>query len=312
MKPGYPELHQSGDLGDRIKAGFSLLEECRLCPRACSVNRLEDERGLCGVGRNSVVASYNPHFGEESPLVGERGSGTIFFAGCNLGCIFCQNHDIAHDATAGLVAAPDELAGVMLQIQKEGCHNINFVTPSHVVPQILEALPIAIDHGLSIPLVYNTSSYDSLETLALLDGVVDIYMPDVKMWEPLHAKRFLRAMDYPEVAKAAVREMHRQVGGLVVDEAGVAMRGLVVRHLVMPEDVAGSGQWFRFLADISKATYLNIMDQYRPCAVGGDMPPLNRMITDSEYDFALREAEKNGLHRLDDRGDRFYRLLNRL
>ncbi|QJB55886.1 radical SAM protein [Pseudodesulfovibrio sp. zrk46] len=306
MKPAYLVLHEAGELAGRIKTALARLGECRMCPRSCGVDRLNDERGFCGVGRKSVVASYNAHFGEEDPLVGEHGSGTIFFAGCNLGCRFCQNHDISSDPTAGLEADPDELAGVMLSLQKQGCHNINFVTPSHVVAQILEALPIAIEYGLTVPLVYNTSSYDSLDSLALLDGVVDIYMPDIKMWDSKHATKFLRAADYPDHARAAVREMHRQVGDLIVDESGIAERGLLVRHLVMPEDVAGTAHWMKFLADISRNTYLNMMDQYHPCAEAVAMPPIDRMLTRDEYDAALAEADEFGLTRLDVRSRSFF------
>lgn len=306
MIPKYLELHESGVLAERIDAALAMLGECRMCPRDCGVDRLQDERGFCGVGRHSVVASFNPHFGEENPLVGEHGSGIIFFAGCNLGCRFCQNADISHNAGAGLTAKPEELAGVMLELQGQGCHNINFVTPSHVVAQILEALLIAIEHGLSVPLVYNTSGYDSLETLALLDGVVDIYMPDVKIWDSQHAAKYLRASDYPEQAQAAVCEMYRQVGDLMITDDGIAQRGLLIRHLVMPEDIAGTRQWMEFLAELSTNTYLNIMDQYHPCAEASSLPPIDRMITAEEYRVALTEAEKCGLIRLDVRSGSFF------
>lgn len=308
MIPGYLKLYQSKRLDERIKAGRAMLHACRMCPRECGVDRQADERGVCGVGRQAVVASFTPHFGEEDPLVGTHGSGTIFLAGCSLGCRFCQNDDISHNAGAGIEATPEELAGVMLELQGQGCHNINLVTPSHVVAQILEALPIAVEHGLNVPLVYNTSAYDSLETLRLLNGVVDIYMPDVKMWGPAHAARFLEAKDYPERARIAVREMHRQVGDLRMDNHGVAQCGLLVRHLVMPEGVAGTAQWMEFLAGLSTETYLNIMDQYRPCGEAGSIPPLDRMITSDEYKEALLEAKNQGLNRLDERTDRFYRL----
>lgn len=282
-----------------MTSALDVLEACRLCPRACGVNRLKGETGFCGAGRQAVVASFTPHFGEEAPLVGENGSGTIFFAGCNLGCRFCQNYDISHDAGAGLEADPDELAGVMLSLQKQGCHNINFVTPSHVVPQILEALP----------LVYNTSAYDAAETLRLLDGVVDIYMPDVKIWDPAHAKRYLRAGDYPKRARAAVAEMHRQVGDLVIED-GLAVRGLLVRHLVMPNDIAGTAHWMEYLAGLSKNTYLNLMDQYRPCGEAESLPPIDRTISGDEFRVAKAEAKRFGLTRLDNRDTRrLYRLL---
>ena len=308
-QPSYAALHESGELAGRIKSALAGLESCRSCPRRCGVNRLNGETGFCGTGRLAVVASFNPHFGEESSLVGERGSGTIFFAGCNLGCGFCQNWDISHDVSAGIEAAPEELAGVMLALQEKGCHNINFVTPSHVVPQILEVLPIAVEHGLNVPLVYNTSAYDSVETLRLLEGVVDIYMPDVKVWDTDHARRYLRAEDYPDRAREAVAEMHRQVGDLVIED-GLAARGMLVRHLVMPGGVAGTGQWMEFLAGLSENTYLNLMDQYRPCGDAKRFPEIDRMITGEEFRAARAEAEKHGLVRLDGRGEGcFARLL---
>lgn len=306
MKPPYIGLYESGELKRRGEAAIALLSECRLCPRQCGVNRLEDKRGFCRTGRKAVVASYNPHYGEESPLVGKGGSGTIFFAGCNLGCRFCQNFDISHDGKAGIEAEPDQLAGVMLSLQDEGCHNINFVTPSHVVPQILEALPLAIDYGLKIPLVYNTSSYDLPKTLKLLDGVMDIYMPDVKMWDPKASAKYLQAPDYPKRAQAAIREMHRQVGDLSITDAGIAERGMLVRHLVMPDDIAGTGKWMQFLAGLSKNTYLNLMDQYHPCGEIDGLPELDRMITTEEFQAAERAAKKHGLTRLDARTDRFF------
>lgn len=312
MTVSYRSLYESGELERRIHTARAMLGECRLCPRDCGVNRLENETGFCGVGRKAVVASYDPHFGEEGPLVGDSGSGTIFFAGCNLGCRFCQNHDISTDPKAGLVADPDELAGVMLALQKQGVHNINFVTPSHVVAQILEALPIAVEHGLDLPLVYNSSGYDSVDTVALLDGVVDIYMPDVKIWDPAHAKRYLRAGDYPRNARAAIRAMHRQVGDLELDERGIARRGLLVRHLVMPEDVAGTDSWMEFLAGLSTDTYLNLMNQYRPCHEAHGLPPLDRIVTSTEFASARRIAEGRGLHRFDERDDEFfYRFLRK-
>lgn len=304
MTPSYLRLHESGELTRRAEAAVERLAFCRLCPRECAVDRLSGETGYCGTGRLSVVASFQPHFGEESPLVGEHGSGTIFFAGCNLGCRFCQNHDISRDPDAGLVAQPDELAGVMLDLKGRGCRNINLVTPSHVVPQILEALPIAVEHGLDLPLVYNTGGYDSLETLRLLDGVVDIYMPDIKIWDADLAQTFLGAADYPARARAALIEMHRQVGDLEVDEEGNALRGLLVRHLVMPDGVAGTGEWMIFLSGLSSDTYLNIMDQYRPCAEAGTMPPIHRAVVPREVREAVALAHENGLHRLDGQGGR--------
>ncbi|WP_147819527.1 radical SAM protein [Salidesulfovibrio onnuriiensis] len=305
MKPGYLSLHHSGELSVRASQAVSMLADCRCCPRECRVNRLEDERGFCGIGRKAVIASFNPHFGEESPLVGSHGSGTIFFAGCNLKCVFCQNYDISHDPDAGLAAEPEELAGVMLRLQQQGCHNINLVTPSHVVPQILEALPIAVEHGLRAPLVYNTSGYDSLEALKLLDGVVDIYMPDVKIWDAAQSRELLRTRDYPKRAKASVREMHRQVGDLRLD-GGIAVAGLLVRHLVMPGDIAGTRQWMRFLAGLSRDTYVNIMDQYHPCGEAKKHPHINRTITPKEFQSALDQAKNSNIKRLDRRTADFF------
>src|ERR671937_3257282 len=234
-EPSYLALHASGELENRARRALSLLgtARCGVCPRLCKVDRLADQAGLCRVGRHAVVASYFAHFGEEDCLRGRRGSGTIFFSGCNLRCVFCQNHDISWQVR-GERASPVRLAEMMLELQAIGCHNINWVTPEHVVPQILEALPHAIDAGLRLPIVYNTSSYDSLDSLALMDGIVDIYMPDLKVWTPGRARRYLRMPGYPQVAKAAVTEMNRQVGPLRLGDDGLARRGLLVRHLVMP------------------------------------------------------------------------------
>lgn len=263
--PAYLQLHASGELAARAAAARERLSCCTLCPRHCRVNRLADERGFCHTGAQAEVAGYGPHFGEESVLVGMGGSGTIFLAHCNLGCVFCQNYEISH-LGEGVATPPGQLAAMMVSLQKQGCHNINFVTPSHVVPQLLDALIVAIDRGLTVPLVYNTGAYDEVETLRLLDGVVDIYMPDFKFWAEASAARFCRAADYPEMARLAIAEMHRQVGDLVIDAHGIARRGLLVRHLVMPEGLAETGKIMHFLAqEISPATYVNVMGQYRPC-----------------------------------------------
>jgi putative pyruvate formate lyase activating enzyme len=250
----------------------------------------------------ACLASYNLHFGEEDPLVGEHGSGTIFFAGCNLGCVFCQNYDISHSTRGAPEATPEQLAGVMLHLQGQGAHNINFVTPTHVVPQILEALPLALSQGLSLPLVYNCGGYERLETLRLLDGVIDIYMPDAKFTDPDVAERFCQAGDYPQRAMEAMAEMHRQVGDLAMDEHGVAVQGLLVRHLLMPDDLAGSEDWFRFLAQsISPGTYLNVMDQYRPCGEASRFPELQGTISAAQLQAARELAAQSGLTRLDRR-----------
>jgi putative pyruvate formate lyase activating enzyme len=303
-QPGYLSLYASGELGERLAIALDRLHCCELCPRHCRVDRLAEEKGVCRTGRYAQVASYEPHFGEETPLVGASGSGTIFFAQCNLFCVFCQNYEISHGG-AGVETSDGQLAAMMVSLQKQGCHNINFVTPSHVVPQILAALPLAVEKGLAVPLVYNSSGYDSVETLRLLDGVVDIYLPDFKFWKQESGKRYAKAPDYPEVAKAALAEMHRQVGDLVVDERGQAIRGLLVRHLVMPEGVEEAAAIMRFIgAEISTDTYVNVMDQYRPCGRACDFPPLDRPISTDEYRQAMQAAREAGLHRFDERDAR--------
>ncbi len=303
MESGYLKLYRNGELGERIGKSHGLLEQCRLCPRNCGVNRLEDERGFCGVGALAEVASYSPHFGEESVLVGTGGSGTIFFCGCNLRCVFCQNYDISHQHPGSCYEMDDgQLAGVMIELQRQGCHNINFVTPSHLVPQILAALPIAIEHGLNLPLVYNSGGYDSPETLHLLEGIVDIYMPDFKFWQPETSKRYMKAKDYPEVARSALIEMQRQVGDLQVDSRRVATRGLLVRHLLMPGGEAETEEILRFLAEqISQDCYLNIMDQYRPCGRAAEFAEIASGIDPEQYRHAVDMAQSFGLHRLDTR-----------
>lgn len=312
--PAYLNLHRTGELVRRAEQALATLRRCEVCPRLCRVNRLENELGFCKVGRLAKVASYAPHFGEEDPLVGSGGSGTIFFAQCSLACTFCQNFDISHLGQDEPQASPGQLAAIMLGLQDQGVHNINLVTPSHVVPQILEALILAAQQGLRLPLVYNSSGYDALKTLMLLDGVVDIYMPDAKFFSPEVAKRYCQAEDYPERARQAIKEMHRQVGDLELKESGIAVRGLLIRHLVMPEDLAGTRSWMEFLArEISLNTYVNIMDQYRPCGDVAAFPELQRFITPEEYKAALDAAAKAGITRLDQRrlrlSDRLLRAL---
>ncbi|MDI6840544.1 MAG: 4Fe-4S cluster-binding domain-containing protein [bacterium] len=299
FEPAYIKLYKSGELKTRVKRAVSILESCVLCPRRCGINRLADERGFCGTGRLPIISSFGPHFGEEAPLVGINGSGTIFISGCNLKCAFCQNFEISHKLE-GEEITQEGLAKIMLHLQGISCHNINIVTPTHVVPQILESLPIAIDGGLNLPLVYNTGGYDSIETIKLLDGIFDIYMPDFKFASNEVAERFTNAIDYPEVAKEAIKEMHRQVGDLIIED-GVAKRGLLVRHLVLPDGLAGTNDVVKFIASISKHTYLNIMDQYRPCGDAYRFHPLNRVITIEEFESAIRIADEVGLHRLDKR-----------
>ncbi len=299
--PSYLNLYAEGRLQDRIETARKRLSSCCMCPRRCEVDRIEGQKGICKTGLKAMVSSYAPHFGEENPLVGSGGSGTIFISGCNLLCVFCQNYEISH-LRDGMEVTDGQLAAMMISLQKRGCHNINFVTPSHVVAQILAALPHAIEKGLKVPLVYNSSGYDSVESLKLLDGVVDIYMPDFKFWDPESSKRFAKSPDYPEIAKNAVKEMHRQVGDLVIDEQGVAVKGLLVRHLVMPGGLEETGGIMTFLADeISTNTYVNVMDQYRPCGEAAKYPQINRSLSRSEYNEAQRMARHAGLKRLDDR-----------
>lgn len=284
-------------LQDRARTALARLESCEICPRSCGVNRLKDERGFCRIGRLARVASFAPHFGEEPPLVGSSGSGTIFFSGCNLACVFCQNYDISQQDHGQDVSA-DALARMMLQLQDLGCHNINFVTPTHVVPQILEALVLAVDDGLSVPLVYNSGGYDSVKTVQLLEGIFDIYMPDAKYGSDEVALKYSGAPDYTHIMKTAIKEMHRQVGDLIMDEDGVATRGLLVRHLVLPGDLAGSAEVVRFLSEeISPNTYLNVMAQYRPEYKACRFPELNRRISAKEYNDAVRLAARAGLTR---------------
>jgi putative pyruvate formate lyase activating enzyme len=307
---GYLALYREGNLDERIAEAQQRLSPCRVCPRHCKVDRLSDEKGICQTGVKAVVSSYAPHFGEESPLVGSGGSGTIFFTHCNLLCIFCQNYEISH-LGQGIETDPGQLAAMMLSLQRQGCHNINFVTPSHVVPQILVALPKAIEKGLTVPLVYNSSGYDSLETLKLLEGIVDIFMPDFKFWDKDLAKRYAKAPDYPEVAQKAILEMYRQVGDLVMDDEGVAVKGLLVRHLVMPGSLEETREILRFLArEVSVDTYVNVMDQYRPCGEACHCPPIDRTLTGGEYQQALKLARDAGLQRLDEKD--WLRILRKL
>lgn len=306
VAPAYLALLENGELTQRVQAARARLVHCDICPRRCGVDRLSGQLGACHTGEQAVVASAGPHFGEERPLVGRSGSGTIFFGWCNLNCLYCQNYELSQQGEgkvkpAGSAVTARQLAAMMLHLQEIGCHNINLVSPSHVVPQILEALLIAAREGLYLPLVYNTGGYDCLDTLALLDGVVDIYMPDMKYADAGIAERYSGIRDYPAINQAAVREMHRQVGDLLLDERGVAVRGLLVRHLVLPEGLAGTREVVRFLARLSPDTYLNVMDQYRPCYKAYSLPPLDRRITREEYAAAVRLARSAGLHRLDDR-----------
>jgi putative pyruvate formate lyase activating enzyme len=303
FSPAYLRLHESGELARRVERALGLLEDCTVCPRDCHVNRLADRFAVCKTGRYAVVSSAFPHFGEEDCLRGWNGSGTIFFSWCNLRCVFCQNYDISWQG-GGRAVRPAELAALMLALQERGCHNINFVTPEHVVPQILEALPVAIKAGLRLPLVYNTSAYDSLDSIELMDGVVDIYMPDFKFWDPEMARHYAKAPNYPEAARRAIKRMHEQVGPLQFDENGLARRGVLLRHLVMPGGIAGTQAIMEWIArELGPDTYVNMMAQYYPAGKVGpkEYVEINRPITGEEYREALAAARTAGLHRLDAR-----------
>ncbi len=295
--PPYILLHEKGELLRRIRLLQDLLSRCRLCPRQCGADRLQGETGYCKAGYELKVSGAFPHFGEESPLVGSRGSGTIFLAHCNLRCVFCQNYDISHGG-GGSSVTPSEMARTMVRLQEVGCHNINFVTPTHYVPQIIASFPEAIKKGLRIPIVYNCSGYESLEAIQLLEGIVDVYMPDIKSMDERHSRRLLNAPDYPEVVKRVLKEMHRQVGDLQIDASGIAWRGLLIRHLVMPEGTAASESVLEFIAhDLSIHSYVNIMDQYRPEYRAHEYPEISRRITEKEYGSAIRIARHYRLYR---------------
>jgi putative pyruvate formate lyase activating enzyme len=304
FEPAYLATYRSGLLADKVVAARRALADCLVCPRDCGVDRIADERGICHVGRHALVASAFPHHGEEDCLRGRRGSGTIFFSYCNLKCVFCQNWDISQ-APAGRECTADEIADLMLGLQDEGCHNINFVTPEHVAPQVVEAIAAAVPRGLAVPLVYNTSAYDAIESLRLMDGLIDIYMPDFKFWEPETARRLARARDYPEVARAAVSEMHRQVGDLRFGADGLARRGLLVRHLVMPGQLDEAAAICRWLADeVSPDTFVNVMGQYRPehTVRGNDRyEDINRRPRREEIAGVESAARRAGLWRFDAR-----------
>lgn len=294
----YRTLLRSGELYERVARARERLADCRVCPRHCGVNRPGGELGTCLVGAKALVASAGPHHGEEFPVRGWYGSGTIFFAGCNLRCLYCQNADISHAPNRDELGS-EALAAVMLQLEEEGCHNINLVSPSHQVPQVLEGLLAAAQRGLRLPIVYNTSAYDDVEMLRLLDGIVDVYMPDLKYADADAGRRLSKVPDYPAAAQAAIKEMHRQVGDLVVNEDGLAVRGLLVRHLVLPGGLAGTAEVMRFLADeISRDTYVNVMDQYHPAAKAFRLPVLNRPVRAGEVADAIDLARAAGLWRI--------------
>lgn len=301
MPAAYLEAYSNGKLAEARRRASLWMKKCTLCPRMCRVDRQAGEKGYCRTGRSAVVASYGPHYGEERPLVGNGGSGTIFFSHCNLFCVFCQNEEISHGGQ-GTEIGPAQIADIMVLLQQKGCHNINLVTPSHVIQPILEALPTAVEKGLRIPLVYNCGGYERVTALKLLDGIVDIYMPDFKFWDPAVAKDLCDAPDYPGRAREALKEMHRQVGDLVLDRSGIAQQGVLVRHLVMPNGLAGTSEIAAFIAgEVSVQTYINIMDQYHPCGAAFKNPGINRRVSAEEFRTAREAARAAGLHRLDDR-----------
>lgn len=313
MKSAYLKLSKK-ELKKRAEKTWELLNPCRVCPRKCGGNRANDERtlrqaqgklGFCRMGVKPRISSAHAHFGEETPLVGTGGSGTIFFSSCNLACVYCQNFEISQ-LRIGDEVEIKTLASMMLSLQNRGCHNINLVSPTIWVPQILKALVIAMEKGLKLPLVYNTGGYDSMETLKLLDGVIDIYMPDMKYSDSKLALKYSLVPNYWEVNKKAVKEMRRQVGDLVIDENGIAQKGLLIRHLVLPEGIAGTKKVMKFIASLSKDSYVNIMDQYYPCNKAEKYPKINRRITPEEFEEAIKIAKKEGLHRFDKREPRIF------
>ena len=301
--PAYAKLEDEGLFEERIEQAYEIFKRCRLCPRQCRANRTMGDLGFCRASDKVVVFSHHPHYGEELPLVGRRGSGTIFFSHCNLRCVFCQNWPIAHEGR-GREVTDDQLADMMLDLQRMGCHNINLVTPTHVMPNILSATRKALHKGLRLPLCYNTGGYERVEMIRVLDGIVDIYLPDLKYMDGEEADRYTvrGADDYPEHAQAAIKEMYRQVGDLVLDDRGFALRGLMVRHLVMPNRIAGTREFVRWVAEnLSKDTYVNIMAQYRVEHMAFNYPRIARAITREEYLEAMQWAEDAGLRNLDKR-----------
>lgn len=302
-QPAYLKLEAEGKFASRVKQAKSILKKCRLCPRQCGVNRLEGQVGFCRSPEKVMVYSFNPHFGEELPLVGKHGSGTIFFSNCNLRCVFCQNWPIAH-LGYGKEITNEELADIMMLLQQKGCHNINLVTPTHVMPYILDAVRIAMKKGLRLPLCYNTSGYERVEIIKLLDGIVDIYLPDMKFMSGQEAEQYnlAAAYDYPARAQESIIEMHRQVGDLVTDEHGIALRGLMVRHLVMPNRVAGTQEFVQWVAEnLSEDTYVNIMSQYRVEFKAFEYKNIARAITSQEFVEAIEWAKEAGMTNLDER-----------
>jgi len=298
MRPSYLKLVESGEFATRVEALRGLIAPCRLCPRECGVDRTAGETGYCRSGAEPIVAGHASHFGEEAPLVGTGGSGTIFLANCNLGCVFCQNYDISQ-LGRGRPVSPAAIAEMMLELQAAGCHNVNLVTPTHFAPALIEAVGIAAEHGLRVPIVWNCGGYESMDVLRLLDGTVDIYMPDAKYADAEVSARLSDAPDYPMRMREALAEMHRQVGDLTIDARGIAEKGLLVRHLVLPGGLAGTPQIAGWIAELSRDTYVNVMAQYRPCHRAREYPEINRRPTGEEYRAAVESVRNAGLMRLD-------------
>ncbi len=299
LTPSYIRLYEEGKLRDRVEKAYSFLEECSVCPHNCGINRLNDEKGFCKTGLNVRISSFFPHLGEEFPIRGFSGSGTIFISYCNMRCVYCQNYEISH-LGEGREYTPEEIAGIMLYLQEEGCHNINWVTPSHVVPQLLKALYIAVKKGLKIPIVYNTSSYDSLKTIKLLEGIVDIYLPDIKYLTNQHGKKYSKVKNYSDTAKKVIRLMHKQVGDLKTDKRGIAYKGVLVRHLVLPNGISTTKKVLDFLRSLSSDMHVNIMAQYHPYYKAFEYPELSRRITEKEYREAVEYASQISLKIVND------------
>ncbi|MFA5356179.1 MAG: radical SAM protein [Candidatus Omnitrophota bacterium] len=296
MYPAYLESYNNGKLARLVEEAYGLLESCRICPRLCKVNRLKDEKGFCKTGQRIRVCSFMAHHGEEPPISGERGSGAVFFSGCNMACSYCQNFEFSQSGE-GKEVEPKVLAGFMLQLQNNGCHNINLVTPTHIMPQILKALAIAIPGGLNIPLVYNTGGYELPEMIRLLEGIVDIYLPDMRYAGNQEALKYSCAPDYPKYNQEALKEMHRQVGTARIGANGIIKRGLVIRHLVLPENISGTTKIMKFIAEeLSKDTYISLMSQYSPYYKAKALEGLARRVTAKEYESAKNAMEKYGLH----------------
>lgn len=294
--PSYLRLCESGEFDERTEQLYKILESCELCPRKCRINRLKGEKGVCRSGKELIVSSYAPHFGEEDPLVGRNGSGTIFLTNCNLLCVYCQNYELSHLGHGGVINE-SQIADGMIGLQQNGCHNINFVTPTHFAPQLVRATKHAIERGLKIPLVWNCGGYENVKTIELLDGIIDIYMPDIKYGDSEIAKKYSNAPDYFPIVKEVVKEMHRQVGDLKLDPKGIAQRGLLIRHLVLPNDLAGSENVLKFIAGLSTSSYVNVMSQYRPKGKAHQYEELNRYPTREELDRAITIAKRLGLTR---------------